>query len=76
MKVNNPGGDWNPGWGVDLRYAMNVHRVWVFHEINQDHFGGVNTKHLLPPLFLVQHPYKHGGVKLIHSSICYQSEDY
>ena len=28
--VHNPGGDWNPGWGVDLRYTMHfVGNKWV-----------------------------------------------
>ena len=23
--VHNPGGDWNPGWGVDLTYSHHFH---------------------------------------------------
>ena len=26
--VHNPGGDWHPGWGVDLTYITNI---WVLN---------------------------------------------
>ena len=37
--VHNPGGDWHPGWGVDLKYINFFHQPWDFSVVSR-HFGG------------------------------------
>ena len=43
--VHNPGGDWNPGWGVDLRYIFKIQAatseaIWyIFPFISTNFFG-------------------------------------